>query len=104
MEQIASAFPALDPVKVEIGILAIALITLGNLRGLREAGNIFAIPTYLFLARAFLMIGLGTFRILFQGDTGPTPTPAVVAAMQHTRRGRRRSSSSCGRSRPAPSR
>ena len=87
VEQIASAFPALDPVKVEIGITAIALITLGNLRGLREAGNIFAIPTYLFLGSAFLMIGLGTFRILFQGDTGPAPTPQVMAAMQDTASG-----------------
>jgi amino acid transporter len=87
VEQIASAFPALDPVKVEIGILAIALITLGNLRGLREAGNIFAIPTYLFLFSAFLMIAIGTFRILFQGDTGPAPTPEVMAAMQDTASG-----------------
>ena len=52
---------------------AIGLITLGNLRGLREAGNIFAIPTYLFLVSAFVMIGAGVFRILFEGDTGPDP-------------------------------
>jgi amino acid transporter len=87
VEQIASAVPALDPVKVEIGILAIALITLGNLRGLREAGNIFAIPTYLFLGSAFLMIGVGVFRILFQGDAGPVPSEEVVAAMQDTTQG-----------------
>jgi amino acid transporter len=84
VEQIASAVPALDPVRVEIGIVAIALITLGNLRGLREAGNIFAIPTYLFLASAFIMIAAGTFRILFQGDTGPPPTAEVVEAMKGT--------------------
>ncbi len=84
VEQIASAIPELDPVRVEIGILAIGLITLGNLRGIREAGNIFAIPTYLFLASAFLMIGIGVFRILFQGDVGPPPTPQVTAALQHT--------------------
>ena len=70
--------------KVVIGITAIGLITLGNLRGLREAGNIFAIPTYLFLASAFLMIGVGTFRILFMGDTGPAPSPEAVAAMKDT--------------------
>jgi len=87
VEQIASAVPSLDPVKVEIGLVAIALITLGNLRGLREAGSIFAIPTYLFLGSAFLMIGVGVFRILFQGDTGPAPTPEVVAAMQDTAEG-----------------
>jgi amino acid transporter len=84
VEQIASAVPALDAVKVEIGIVAIALITLGNLRGLREAGNIFAIPTYLFLASAFIMIAAGTFRILFQGDTGPPPTAEVQEALKGT--------------------
>ena len=84
VEQIASAVPALYDWKVVIGVAAIGLITLGNLRGLREAGNIFAIPTYLFLGSAFLMIGMGTFRILFMGDTGPTPSPEAVAAMQDT--------------------
>lgn len=71
VEQIASAVPALSDVRVEIGIVAIALITLGNLRGIREAGNIFAIPTYLFLGSAFLMIAIGTVRIVFLGDAGP---------------------------------
>ena len=84
VEQIASAVPALHDWKVVIGISAIGLITLGNLRGLREAGNIFAIPTYLFLVSAFLMIGIGTIRILFAGDTGPTPSPEVVEAMMET--------------------
>ena len=84
VEQIASAFPALHDWKVVIGVSAIGLITLGNLRGLREAGNIFAIPTYLFLGSAFLMIGMGVYRILFLGDTGPQPSPEVMAAMQQT--------------------
>ncbi len=84
VEQIASAVPALHDWKVVIGVSAIGLITLGNLRGMREAGNIFAIPTYLFLGSAFLMIGMGTVRILFMGDTGPTPSPEVVAAMAET--------------------
>src|SRR3954447_10435422 len=84
VEQIASAVPSLDPVKVEIAIVAIALITLGNLRGLREAGSIFAIPTYLFLGSAFLMIGIGVVRILFMGDTGPVPSPEAVKVTQDT--------------------
>ncbi len=84
VEQIASAVPALDAWTVPIAITAIGLITLGNLRGLREAGNIFAIPTYLFLGSAFLMIGMGVFRIVFEGDTGPMPTPAVMEAMTQT--------------------
>ena len=40
----------------------VAFITIANLRGLRESGNIFAIPTYLFVASAILMIGLGAYR------------------------------------------
>ena len=51
VQQITSAVPSLTPIAVPIGLLAIALMTLGNLRGLRESGNIFAIPTYLFVVR-----------------------------------------------------
>jgi amino acid transporter len=84
VEQIASAVPALLDWKVVIGVCAIGLITLGNLRGVREAGNIFAIPTYLFLGSAFLMIGMGVYRILFAGDTGPVPSEEAAAAMAQT--------------------
>ncbi len=83
VEQIASAVPALAPASVGIGVLAIALITLGNLRGLREAGNIFAVPTYLFLGSAFLMIGMGVFRIVVLGDTR-APSPEAIAAASQT--------------------
>ena len=84
VEQIASAVPLLDPLRVQMGLLAISLITLGNLRGIREAGNLFAIPTYLFLGGAFLMIGVGVVRIVILGDSGPEPTAAVIAASQQT--------------------
>ncbi len=70
VEQITSAVPALIDERVLIGVAAIALITLGNLRGLREAGNIFAVPTYLFLGSALLMIAIGGFRILVLGEHG----------------------------------
>ena len=86
VEQIASAVPALDGMRVQIGVAAIGLILLGNLRGVREAGSIFAIPTYLFLGSAFLMIAMGVFRIVTQGDTGPTPSPEVVRATTETAR------------------
>ncbi len=68
VEQITSAVPELLDVRVLIGVGAIALITLGNLRGLREAGNIFALPTYLFIGSALTMIAIGAFRILVLGD------------------------------------
>ena len=69
VEQIVSALPALAPIAVGIGVTVIALMTIANLRGLREAGNIFAVPTYLFLFSAFLMIGLGVFRIVVLGES-----------------------------------
>ena len=84
VEQIASAVPSLGPYTVGIGVLAIALITIGNLRGLREAGNIFALPTYLFLFSAFLMIGMGVFRIVVLGDTRAPSPEAIEAASQTT--------------------
>jgi len=76
VEQITSAFPALFDERVLIGITALSLITLGNLRGLREAGNIFAVPTYLFIGSALLMIAVGTFRIVVLGE-GATYGPEL---------------------------
>ena len=78
VEQITSAIPGLHDERVIIGVAAIALITIGNLRGLREAGNIFAIPTYLFLGSALLMIAIGAFRIVVGGEGGGFP-PEIVA-------------------------
>jgi len=83
VEQITSAVPALAPISVGIGVGAITLMTIANLRGLREAGNIFAVPTYLFLGSAFLMIGLGAFRIVVLGDTR-APSPEAIAAATDT--------------------
>jgi amino acid transporter len=65
--QTYSVFPSLFNVRVEIAVLSITLITIANLRGLRESGNIFAVPTYLFLGLALLMVGVGVFRIVTGG-------------------------------------
>ena len=61
--QTYSVIPALYGIRIEIAVVAIALITIANLRGLRESGNIFAVPTYLFLGLALLMIGMGLVRL-----------------------------------------
>ena len=82
VEQITSAIPALIDERVLIGVIAIALITIGNLRGLREAGNIFAIPTYLFIGSAFLMIAIGAFRIVVGGEGTEFP-PEVIEQAGH---------------------
>jgi amino acid transporter len=83
VEQITSAFPALFDERVVIGVVAIALITIGNLRGLREAGSIFAIPTYLFIGSALLMIAVGSFRILVLGE-GRTYGPELESQISST--------------------
>jgi len=55
---ITSAFPSLQPVSVELAVGVVAIVTLLNLRGLRESGTIFAIPTYAFIvAMVVLLIG-----------------------------------------------
>jgi len=83
VEQISSAVPAVGPISVYVGVGAIFLIMIGNLRGLRESGNIFAIPTYLFLGSALLMIGIGTFRIVVLGESR-APSPEEIAALDNT--------------------
>jgi amino acid transporter len=75
IEQITSAVPALLPIGVELGVLAIVLMTIGNLRGIRESGSLFALPTYLFVGSALLMVALGTFQIVVQGAGAPPPDP-----------------------------
>ncbi len=83
VEQIVSAFPALFDERVLIGVTAIGLIAIANLRGLREAGNIFAAPTYLFVGSALLMIAVGAFRILVLGE-GESYGPQVTQQLTDT--------------------
>jgi amino acid transporter len=68
VQQITSAVPELLPVAVGMGIVFILIMTLGNLRGLRESGNIFAVPTYLFVASALTMIVLGVYQVVVLGQ------------------------------------
>jgi amino acid transporter len=59
---IASAFPAVGPYKLEICVAVVLLMCFGNLRGIREAGRAFAVPTYLFASSVILMIIVGLIR------------------------------------------
>src|SRR6185436_6191009 len=52
-------------VSISAGVLAI--LTIGNLRGIRESGNIFAVPTYFFVVSIALLLGAGLFRYLTGG-------------------------------------
>jgi amino acid transporter len=74
VDQLVSAVPELLPWRVWFGVGAIALVTLANLRGIRESGSIFSAPTYVFLVAMFSTVGLGLFQ-LFTGTLFiPPPT------------------------------
>src|SRR5690349_7227511 len=82
---ITSAFPEI-PVSwtVPVSALCIALVTVVNLRGIRDSGTVFAIPTYVFLGSMMLLIGIGIARAVL-GDvphaTPATPLPAGTQAL-----------------------
>src|SRR5215470_15624644 len=61
---VASAIPAVGPYKLEITVGVVLLMAFGNLRGLKEAGRSFAVPTYLFSGAVILMIVVGVIRDL----------------------------------------
>jgi amino acid transporter len=62
---IASTFPAIGPYDQWITIGVVLIMCFGNLRGIKEAGRFFAIPTYLFAGSVILMILVGLFRQVF---------------------------------------
>jgi amino acid transporter len=70
---VASAFPAVGPYKVEVTVGVVLLMCFGNLRGLKEAGRAFAIPTYLFAGAVILMIVVGLIRDLMGNLTPYNP-------------------------------
>src|SRR5262249_18043478 len=66
---VVSAFPALGPHAVVISVGLIVVVAVMNLRGVKESGRAFAIPTYGFVASIFLMLAVGLVRTL----TGHAP-------------------------------
>ncbi|MBW8874345.1 MAG: APC family permease [Acidobacteria bacterium] len=71
---LVSAFPRLHPWTLWLCLLALALLTLVNLRGTLESGWAFALPTYLFLASFLALLGLGVARALLAGGH---PQPVI---------------------------
>jgi amino acid transporter len=79
---ITSAIRPLYPYRVSLCVLGVALIAVGNLRGVRESGRLFALPTYLFLGAYFLLIGWGGlqwFRGATAGMVPPVPAQGAEA-------------------------
>jgi len=76
---VTSAFPELAAHKVALGVGCVAVIALANIRGVRESGRIFAVPTYFFVVSFGVMILEGLFR-LATGSLPRTPPPDLPAA------------------------
>jgi amino acid transporter len=74
---VVSAIPSLGPFSLEITVAAMLLFCYGNLRGMREAGISFALPTYSFVTMLTLMIVVGVIREIFWGL--PQYDPAHIA-------------------------
>jgi amino acid transporter len=71
---ISSFVPELHDYRVVAGLVLIALLVVGNLRGVREAGVLFAAPTYAYMIAMYALVAFGIFRIV-SGDPPAAVTP-----------------------------
>jgi amino acid transporter len=76
---ITSAVPRLDVYRVEMCLGFLAILTVGNLRGIRESGRIFAVPTYVFVVTIMVLIAAGLYQYATGGVT-PVSVPLPVNA------------------------
>lgn len=72
---LASAFPEITPYEVPFAVGFVVLIAFGNLKGVRESGRVFAVPTYFFIGMMMLLLGVGLARMV----TGNLPTAPLHA-------------------------
>src|SRR4029450_3822114 len=80
----ASVWPGqLGPVRVELSVAFVILLAWANLRGIREAGKLFAIPPYVYVVSVGAMIVAGIWR-LASGDIGPISYSAEQASLLHS--------------------
>ncbi|MFE3826371.1 APC family permease [Streptomyces sp. NPDC059092] len=83
IENLGSAIPFVVEHKVLCAVAVIVLLTVMNLRGVRESGKLFAIPTYVFVGGVFIMIAWGAFRGLVLGETMQAPTADYQIKPEH---------------------
>jgi amino acid transporter len=83
-DALASAFPVLSPIKHYIAIGFVLFIAYGNLRGTKESGKWFALPTYFFVVNMFVLIGIGIVREMTSTlSRGPTNAEGMVTLGAH---------------------
>jgi amino acid transporter len=81
---ITSAVSSLDHYNTELSLIGVAVIMVVNLRGVRESGLTFALPTYLFIVSMLVMVGVGVTRCATGTCTmahAPNPLPAGVGTL-----------------------
>ena len=83
VDAVASAFPVIWPHRVTVALILLALITLINMRGMRETGTLMSIPVYLFLFTYLPMLGYGLF-VLWRDGPGTMVSVAPVATQPLT--------------------
>jgi len=74
IDAIVSVFTSIHPYKIQMTLAVIALLTFGNLRGVKEAGAAFALPTYFFVISLLIVFGMGIYRTFAGTLTKYDPT------------------------------
>ncbi|MDE3206816.1 MAG: amino acid permease [Acidobacteriota bacterium] len=80
VDAVLSAFPGLKVSPTVLSVIFVLVLTFGNLRGIREAGKVFAVPTYWFIASMAVLIGAAVVRYLLDGGL---PHIAPAAGQMH---------------------
>jgi amino acid transporter len=83
VENLGSAVPFVVEHKVFSAVAIILLLTLMNLRGVKESGKLFAIPTYVFVAGVFIMIAWGAFKGIVLDEPMRAPTADFEIRPEH---------------------
>ena len=84
--QITSAFPVLHDHRVVLSVGFILFIMTMNLRGVKESGTAFAIPTYFFVVLMFIAVGTGLFRLFISGTLGTVVNPPELGMLHNISR------------------
>jgi len=82
--QIVSAFPSLFDKRIHISVGLVLFVMVMNLRGVRESGKAFAVPTYFFVLTMYTTVGVGLFRYL-TGSLGTVPNPPPAEILDNLR-------------------
>jgi len=80
--QITSAFPPLHDYRVLLSVGFILFVMIMNLRGVKESGTAFAIPTYFFITMMFMTVGTGLFRLLVGEGLGVVIDPPELETLE----------------------